>query len=136
MPQGSFILVVEDNRADVYLIREAIETTGLKIALQIAADGEEATRLIDQWDADPQLPCPLLVMLDISLPRRTGADVLGHLRISDRCRNTPVLVVSTSDSFQDKQRMMNLGANRYFRKPSEYDEFLKLGNVVREMLDK
>jgi len=128
------LLIVEDNRADVYLMREAIEKEKLKAELQVVGDGEAATRYFDQLDADASLPCPDLVLLDINLPRKNGADVLAHMRQSGRCRKTPVMVVSTSGSARDRQRMMSLGADRYFQKPSEYDQFLKLGGEIREML--
>lgn len=129
------ILIVEDNRADVYLIREAIESTAIRVEVQVATDGEEAIRLIQKWKADEKEPCPDLVLLDINLPRKSGAEVLRHLRSSERCRETVVMVVSTSDSPQDREKMMALGADRYFRKPSEYEDFLKLGGVIAELLE-
>jgi two-component system, chemotaxis family, response regulator Rcp1 len=128
------ILIVEDNRADVYLIREAIRSAKLNVAFEVCGDGEEAMRRFDQMDADASAPCPGLVILDINLPKKSGGEVLQHMRESRRCKNALVVVVSTSDSPQDRKRMQELGANAYFRKPSEYDEFLKLGDVLKELL--
>jgi DNA-binding response OmpR family regulator len=128
--------VVEDNRADVYLIREAIEVAHLRADLQVVTDGEAAMQVIDRLDADDTLPRPQLMVLDINLPKRSGADVLAHLRRSRRCSQIWVLVVSTSDSLQDRHRMLRLGADRYFRKPSEYDDFLLLGDEIRDLLSR
>jgi chemotaxis family two-component system response regulator Rcp1 len=125
---------VEDNRADVYLIREAIRSAKLDVAFEVCTDGEEATRIFDHLDEDASAPCPGLVILDINLPKKSGGEVLQHMRESRRCKNALVVVVSTSDSPQDRQRMKDLGANAYFRKPSEYDEFLKLGDVLKALL--
>lgn len=85
-------------------------------------------------DRDQMLPCPSLVILDINLPRRQGGEVLEQIRKSGRSRGSVVLVVSTSDSKDDQARMIRLGANGYFHKPSEYNEFMKLGKVIKELL--
>jgi CheY-like chemotaxis protein len=128
------VLIVEDNEADVFLIQEAIEVTRLPLTVDIAQDGEQAVQLFDQLDNDPEMPCPALVILDINLPKRHGGDVLKHMRRSRRGAHVPVLVVSTSHAAHDREEMMRLGANGYFRKPSDYDEFMKLGDIVKAML--
>lgn len=129
------MLIVEDNESDVFLIQEAIEATKLGLALDIVTDGEQAVRFVDAADSDPASPCPALVILDINLPKRQGAEVLRHIRQSRRCTNIPVIAVSTSDSGRDREQMANLGANGYFRKPSDYDDFMKLGDLVKTMLN-
>jgi DNA-binding response OmpR family regulator len=79
---------------------------------------------------------PDLVILDINLPRKSGREVLRALRQSPNCGRTPVLVVTSSDSQRDRDEMANLGASLYFRKPSDYNEFMKLGDVVKTLLAK
>ena len=125
--------MVEDNAADVFLIREALRTRGISAELQVVKDGEQATRFFDEADKDETSPCPELMILDINLPRMNGGQVLEHMRQSRRCGQACVIVVSTSDSPQDREEMHRLGANGYFRKPSDYDEFLKLGDLVRDL---
>jgi two-component system, chemotaxis family, response regulator Rcp1 len=128
------ILIVEDNAADLFLIREAIETARIDADIHVAKDGEEATNFFDQADANAGAPCPGLVILDINLPKKQGTDVLQHLRKSPRCGNALVIVVSTSQSARDRQDVMKFGANVYFPKPSEYDEFLKLGDRIKDLV--
>jgi CheY-like chemotaxis protein len=130
----SHVLIVEDNDSDVFLIREALTATGLFLSVHLAKDGEQALRFLDEAENSAQAPCPALVVLDINLPKVQGGDVLRHLRELSRCQGTKVLVVSTSDSTHDRNRMMKLGANGYFRKPSQYDEFMKLSDVVTALL--
>ena len=60
-----------------------------------------------------------------------GPEVLEHMRNSNRCRDTVVIVVSTSDSVAEKAQLTKLGANDYFTKPSSYDEFMKLGALIK-----
>jgi chemotaxis family two-component system response regulator Rcp1 len=129
------ILIVEDNPGDVYLIRAAIKAANIDTPVHVVKDGERATQFFDEADSDHAAPCPGLVVLDINLPRKQGGDVLRHMRRSRRCSEALVIVVSTSESAPDRENMMKLGANSYFRKPSEYGEFMKLGNMIKELLD-
>jgi chemotaxis family two-component system response regulator Rcp1 len=125
---------VEDNEADVFLILKAIEAKKLPIALHVVRDGEQAVRYFDEADGDVSAPCPTLVILDINLPKKQGSEVLKHMRRSRRCANALVIAVSTSDSARDREQMTELGANGYFRKPSEYAAFMKLGDLVKRLL--
>jgi len=128
------VLVVEDNEADVFLIQEAIEAKKLPMTLHVVRDGEQAMRYFDEADGDVSMPCPALVILDINLPKKQGSEVLKHMRRSRRCANALVIAVSTSDSARDREQMTELGVNGYFRKPSEYAAFMKLGEVVKALL--
>jgi DNA-binding response OmpR family regulator len=131
----SHILIVEDNRADVFLIRESIETARIDADLHIVQDGDKAIRFFEQTDRDAAAPCPALVILDINLPKKPGREVLQQMRQSPRCANAAVLVVTSSDSERDRDDMRKFGVKGYFRKPSSYDHFMKLGAVVKELLE-
>jgi DNA-binding response OmpR family regulator len=118
----------------VYLIREAILATRIRAELHVVDDGDKAVQFFDRIDRTEGAPCPALVILDINLPKRPGGEVLRHMRKSRKCCNAPVLVVSTSDSVQDREEMAGLGANAYFHKPSDYDGFMKLADIIRPLL--
>jgi chemotaxis family two-component system response regulator Rcp1 len=128
------VLIVEDDEADLFLIQEAIDAKKLPIELHVVKDGEQAVRFFDQADRDTSAPCPALVVLDINLPKKQGSEVLKHMRGSPKCRHAFVIAVSTSDSMRDREQMKELGANGYFRKPSEYIEFMELGELVKGLL--
>jgi len=134
MPRPWQILIAEDSRSDVLLIRQALQKSGLKAQIYVADDGEKAVRFFEQADADPEAPCPHLILLDINMPCYKGGEILRRLRASARCRNALVLVVTSSDSQRDREEMKALGANGYFRKPSEFSEFMRLGQIVRDLL--
>lgn len=125
---------MEDHKADVFLIREAIEMACVDADLHVVHDGHAATRFFDAADADENAPCPDLVLLDLNLPKKSGDDVLRHLRKTTRSRDAQVLVVTSSDSPQDRETMASLEVAGYFRKPSDYSEFLKLGPLVKSLL--
>lgn len=128
---------MEDNPADVFLIRDAIRLSGIAARVHVIENGEDAIRFFDSADSDDLAPCPGMLILDINLPRIQGKQVLQHLRQSRRCREAAVIVASTSDALEDR-RMAALatGMNVYFRKPSAYDEFMKLGDLIRDLFPK
>ena len=125
---------MEDNRADVFLIQEAIQTAKINADLQIMQDGEKAIQYFERLEGDDTLQCPIVMILDINLPKRPGNEVLAFMRRTRRCVNTRVLVVTSSDSERDREEMSKLGVQDYFRKPSDFDSFMKLGEVVRGLL--
>jgi CheY-like chemotaxis protein len=126
--------VAEDNPGDVYLVRRALEAARITIPLHIAADGEEAYHFIDELEREATGVCPRLVLLDLNMPRRSGQEVLTHLRQSEKMAAAPVIIVTSSDSPVDREELARLGANDYFCKPSTYEEYMKLGEVVRRHL--
>jgi chemotaxis family two-component system response regulator Rcp1 len=126
--------VVEDSKADLFLIRDAIQAAGVDAVLHVVQDGQEAIEFLDEAGSSPESPCPNLVLLDLNLPKKDGAEVLRHLRQCKACGGARVLVVTSSDSARDREAVTALGINGYFRKPSVYTEFLKLGLVVKSLL--
>lgn len=114
-------------------MREVIRTENLPVELHIATDGQQAIEFIVKAEKNPDVPCPHLLLLDLNLPKVDGFDVLRRLRASDKCRAIPVLIVTSSDSPGDRSQASKLGAG-YFRKPPSFDEFLKLGDVLKQML--
>lgn len=118
----------------MFLIREAIAGVRVKADLHFVSDGDAATRFFDSADADAAAPCPTPVLLDLNLPKKSGNDVLRHLRASRRCGNAAVLIVSSSDALSDRAAVGSLGVDGYFRKPSDYNDFMKLGDLVKKLL--
>src|SRR5258706_16010237 len=127
------LLLVEDSPADVYLVREAMRREGLKVHWDIAGDGEWALRMIDEVASNAATPCPDVMLLDLNVPRCTGDEVLERIRKSPRLAHTPVVIMTSSESLDDRDRLMKLGATEYFRKPSNLREFMKLGRLIREV---
>src|SRR5438270_3850318 len=109
------IFVAEDNRADVYLIRKALEDRHLAHRLHVVEDGEQAADFLRA--AGTGGPCPDLILLDLNLPRQDGHELLQQLRQHPHCSNKPVIVISSSDSPNDYEFAQSLDA-AFFRKPS------------------
>ena len=129
------VLLAEDNRGDVLLVREALAEHGISAELFVMRDGGEALDYISGIGEPNRPPCPDLVLLDLNLPKVDGLDILAEFRKHPQCAHTPVIVISSSDAPLGRERAGALGVARYFRKPSDLDEYLKLGSVVREVIE-
>lgn len=123
-----YILLAEDNAADVYLVRQALKEHAIEPGLHVLGDGQAVIDFIDQLDADSTRLCPQALLLDLHLPRRDGESILKHFRASPRCGNIPVIVLTSARS--------SLGLNRvqYFHKSMSLDECMLLGEVVKSVL--
>lgn len=127
------ILLAEDNPADVFLIRIALEEHGVEVPLQVAADGREVLQILHQQETVPTDHLQLII-LDLNLPRHDGIEILQRLRETERLSAVPVVVLTSSDSPRDRIVASQLGAACYLRKPSNLDQFLSLGAVFKELL--
>ncbi len=125
---------MEDNKADVFLVAEAIAVHEIQAELQVMTDGEEAIRQIEEGKECTPVWIPDLFILDLNLPKRGGHEILTRIRQSVEYIHVPVLIMTSSDSERDRQETTRLGANGYFRKPSAFDEFLKIGVVIKDLL--
>ena len=130
------ILLAEDNLADILLVRKALEEYQVPHDLHVVRDGEEALTFIRSMGGPGGIPCPDIVLLDVNLPKVEGAEILSEFRKHPQCAETPVIVITSSDAHRDRERMAEFGIARYFRKPSDLDEFMKLGAVVLEVVER
>ncbi len=129
------ILLAEDNDGDVFLVRRALEKRSILHELAVARNGEEALAWLDGHSGEEKRgSAPDLILLDLNLPRIDGAQLLSHIRKSDWFCRTPVIVLTSSDSPKDRQTALELGANLYFRKPTDLKSFMDLGRIIEETL--
>lgn len=134
MTEKFHIWLVEDSEADELLMRQALKLEGIDCNFLVSQDGEKAIDFVESLDTTELAPYPHVVLLDLNLPRKSGARVLERIRQSPRVGRVPVIVVTSSDSPGDKGQAARLGATRYFQKPLDLAEFMKLGPLVREVL--
>lgn len=122
------ILLAEDNPGDVALVREALEVNGLSVDLYVAANGREVTALLQRIGVD--VPRPDAVLLDLNIPGVESSEMFRQVRAHPLCAEVPIVVVTSSDSPRDRAWTKEWGVSEYFRKPTDYDEFMRLGKVV------
>ena len=129
------ILLAEDNPGDVLLTKRALKQHRLLHEMDVVMDGEEALRYVAYMGSPGHAPCPDILLLDLNLPKVDGSRVLTEFRKRPECAHTPVIVVSSSDAKRDRDLLSELGVSRYFRKPSDYDAYMRLGALVREVVE-
>jgi len=128
------ILMVEDNPADVTLIRHALKQHDVECSLYAIRDGEEAIAFLRDLDENPNGRHLDIVLLDMHLPKIGGHDILAFLRSIERYAHTPVLAMTGSDSDQLREEALRFAPLSYFRKPLGLEEFMRLGAMVRDIL--
>jgi CheY-like chemotaxis protein len=125
------ITLVEDNPADVLLVRKALQEKGIAFELTCFEDGEEAVRTLSLPECDE----PDIILLDLHLPMTEGVEVLRKIRSIPGLVGVPVAILSSSASPADIHRSKLLGVARYISKPIALDDFLReVGRAVEEML--
>jgi len=129
------IVLAEDNPADVGLVRHALQEHQVECELHVIRDGDEVISFINDLDSDCTIPRPDLLLLDLHLSKKDGREILKHLRASERCWQTPVVVLSSSDAPADHRDAQTNAAIHYFRKPCSLEDFLQLGSIVRAVID-
>lgn len=124
------ILVVEDNPMDLDFCMQAFAEHAVVNRVLTCRDGEEAMQFIDahMTPEDPDLP--LLVLLDLRLPKVDGIDVLRHARKHPVWKQVPIIVLTTSREDSDIARAYELGVNSYVVKPVDFSAFAHvIGNI-------
>ena len=128
------IVLVEDNSADVHLVKEALSEHLVSYTLTVIKDGEKAIQHIDDVDNQTR-EGPSLVILDLNLPRRSGRDVLRRLRLSARFADVPVIILSSSNAEKDREEALSLGATLYITKPTDLAQFLNIGAIIKKLIE-
>ena len=128
------VFLAEDNNGDVLLVRRALRTHQLDGELLVAQHGGEVTSLLERIGND--IPAPDVLILDLNLPRMDGPELFERVRAHPLCSQTPLIVVTSSDSPRDHEWTSAFNVAYYFRKPSSLDEFLTLGAVVKSITSK
>lgn len=127
------VLLVEDSPDDISLTLRAFRNNSFLHDIAVVSDGAEAVDyLFDGGAYAPPLvqPLPLLILLDLKLPKLSGLEVLKKIRSERRTRFLPVVVLTTSREDKDIAESYRLGANSYIRKPVDFAQFsLAIGSL-------
>jgi CheY-like chemotaxis protein len=117
------VLLVEDDPGDVVLIKEAFADHKVGNVLSVVSDGVEAMRYVRGEGAYAGRERPDLILLDLNLPRKNGAEVLAEIKADDDLSMIPVIVLTTSEAEEDVLRSYRLHANAFITKPVDFDRF-------------
>jgi CheY-like chemotaxis protein len=136
MIEGAIILVADDSRDDVELLRRAFQKAGIDIPIRSVRDGDEAIKYLDSSAGKEaaEQDCPLLLLLDLHMPRRTGFAVLEWMKQQPHIQSLPTIIFTDSDQEKDIQRCFSLGARGYWVKPSKFEDLVKLSVNLKSIL--
>jgi len=125
------IVVIEDNSADVCLIKDALKQAGIGFEIHSIEDGETARNYIQA----PNSVLPDLVLLDLNFPRIDGMELLRLIRQQASFESVPVIVWSSLPSHKDLRAISEFQGTQVICKPSSFDAFLELGALIGKVLN-
>lgn len=126
------VLLVEDDKGDILLTREAFDLNKVKNRLHVVCDGEQAMAFLRREGEYADAPRPDLILLDLNLPRMDGMEVLQEVKADPALLSIPVVILTTSEAEEDILRSYHLHANAYVAKPVDFEAFIR---IVRQIDD-
>ena len=131
--QSMPVLLVEDDYNDVLLIQRAFRKANIQPSVSIVSDGDEAILYLQgqgKYSDRSRYPVPLLILLDLKLPRRSGLEVLAWIRQQPELRRLVVVVLTSSQEDSDLGQAYDLGANSYLVKPVDFHDLVGLVELI------
>jgi CheY-like chemotaxis protein len=122
--QKAEVFLVEDNPADVLLMRVALSQVASPLHILVANDGEQALAMLNSADFQPRL-----IILDLNMPRVDGQAVLQQYRQ----KNIPIVIFSSTQNQAEVQRALALGAREYVQKPIGFEPY---ADAVRGIVER
>jgi len=119
------ILLAEDDSNQVLLIRRALRKANLMQPLQVVSNGEAAISYLcgeGEYADRERYPLPILFLLDLKMPRKSGLEVLEWLKQQPELKRLPVIVLTTSKETTDVHKAYDLGVNSYLVKPVAFND--------------
>lgn len=137
MKRKETILLVDDSESDTFLMRAAFRKAEFDSSLQVVCDGEEAIAYLKgegPYGDRTKFPLPVVVLVDLNMPRKNGFDVLAWLRAQPGLRRLPVIVMTASIRIDDVERAFDAGANSYLVKPSDLQSLISMMRCLRDWI--
>jgi len=126
------IFLVENNKADICLMQEALKTNSLPHQVVTVRDGVEAMNYLNQEGKYADAPHPDLILLDLNLPKKDGLEVLAEIKSDPELKRIPVIVLTTSKNHDDIFRSYDLHANCYVTKSRNLTQLFQTIKAIEE----
>jgi CheY-like chemotaxis protein len=132
-PTPLTIIVVEDNPVDIYLIRWVLEAHQLSYELQVIENGDYAMNYVNALAQQERRRSPTIMLLDLNLPQREGREILQRVKSIPEGSDIRVVIVTSSKNPADQRETLAMGADAYFVKPYHLNEFMQLGDIIKQL---
>jgi two-component system response regulator len=130
---NKIILLAEDNPDDVELTLRAFKKNSMANKVILAQNGVEALDYLfgrGMYKDRDIKDLPVLIMLDLNLPKINGLEVLKAIRQNELTKLLPVVILTSSSQDEDLIESYKLGANSYIRKPIDFNDFMELVKLL------
>ncbi len=127
-------MLVDDNPWDLELVKTAFEVSAMNATFLTARDGVQALDQLQRIAVDPGGNLPVLILLDLNMPRMNGWDLLECLRENAALRGIPTVVLTSSTISVERERCRRLGALDCWSKPSSFEDLLVLTQRLWPMI--
>jgi DNA-binding response OmpR family regulator len=128
--QSARIVIVEDSKAEVWLLQEALDQEGEAFVLEVLRDGEAAMQFVRDQRKGVSEPQPCIIVLDLHLPKYDGASVLRAIREESALSHVRVIVLTTRASADEEAEVRKLGVSLYRTKPKELRDYTVLAKEI------
>lgn len=128
------ILIVDDDPADVEIMRILLREAGIRFTPEICEDGEQASNRLSA--PRPGEPWPDLVLLDLNLPKKSGRDILPEIKANPETRDIPVIILTTAASPEEIAAFEAFPGTRCLIKPYVLREYGPIVATIRETLNR
>ena len=132
--RDSVILLVEDDEADILLLRRAFRNAHIANPLIEVRDGQAAIQYLSgegDYADRTRYPIPFLILLDLRLPKLSGFEVIAWMRDQPQLAKLIVVVLTASDHVPDVTKARDLGANSYLVKPGNFEELVQMVKRIK-----
>ncbi len=126
------IFLVEDNKADIRLIQEALKTSSLPHQVVTVRDGIDAMAYLRQEGEYADALRPDLILLDLNLPRKDGREVLAEIKADPKLKRIPVVVLTTSKNEDDIYNSYDLHVNCYITKSRNLTQLFQIVKGIEQ----
>lgn len=126
------ILLVEDNKADIRLIEEALKNSAITYQMIVMRDGMEAMAYLRQEGEYATALRPDLIVLDLNLPKKDGREVLSEIKTDLQLKRIPVIVLTTSRNEDDINQSYDLNANCFITKSRNLPQLFAIVKRIEE----
>ncbi len=126
------ILLVEDNKADIRLVQEALKNSSVEYQMVVVRDGVAAMAYLHQEGEYAEALRPNLIVLDLNLPKKDGREVLSEIKTNPEFKRIPVIVLTTSRNEEDVHQSYDLNANCFITKSRNLSQLFKIVQRIEE----
>jgi len=135
MHKEAVILLVEDRQDDEILVLRSFARGGIENPIHVVREGEEALAYLSgsgKYSNREEYPLPMLILLDLKMPKMDGFEVLKWIRAHSQLSSLPVVVLTSSENARDVNLAYRLGASSFLVKPMDFNGFVELSSFISD----